>query len=178
MRCGACQVTYIVEDVNNADLIPDRIALALDQLRFAPPLSVRRHHGHGGQGSRGGRPRGHGPRGGRGHGGGAAFTRLLLTLLRAAGPLGVSELAQAVDVDQPRASRLVAQGVQDGLLERETDPEDARRAVIALTTAGREAAERVLNRRRARVVGALDQFSEDEKQTLAHLLTRFADGFK
>ena len=51
-------------------------------------------------------------------------------------PLSVSELGDAVGVDQPRASRLVQQGVELGLVRREADPDDARRTRIALTDQG------------------------------------------
>jgi DNA-binding MarR family transcriptional regulator len=48
----------------------------------------------------------------------------------------VSELGEAIGVDQPRAPRLVQQSVEMGLVQREADPDDARRTRIALTPVG------------------------------------------
>src|SRR6478735_5423227 len=45
----------------------------------------------------------------------------------------VGTLAPALGVDQPRASRLVAQAVSSGHLERVADQQDGRRAVLRLT---------------------------------------------
>ncbi|MBX9719602.1 MAG: MarR family transcriptional regulator, partial [Microbacteriaceae bacterium] len=63
--------------------------------------------------------------------------RLLSTLDRLGDGASVSELAAAIGVDQPRASRVVAECVDRGLVTRSSDAADARRSVIALTDAGR-----------------------------------------
>ena len=68
--------------------------------------------------------------------GGPARLRLLEALAAASGPLSVSEIGDAVGVDQPRASRLVQQAVEMGLVRREADPDDARRTRVALTDKG------------------------------------------
>ncbi len=57
-------------------------------------------------------------------------------LAAAAEPLTASEIAEAIGVDQPRASRLVQQSVQMGFVRREADPDDARRTRIVLTEQG------------------------------------------
>ncbi|MFE5587603.1 MarR family winged helix-turn-helix transcriptional regulator, partial [Kitasatospora sp. NPDC056531] len=58
------------------------------------------------------------------------------------GPCAVTDVAAALGVDQPRASRLVLRTVEEGWLERGSDPRDARRTPPALTPAGREQVER------------------------------------
>jgi len=89
----------------------------------------------------------------------------------------VSALGEAIGVDQPRASRLVSQGVELDLLRREADPEDARRTLIALTEKGRTITDRFLGAQRASVDVALDSFSETERAQLAELLTRLAEAW-
>lgn len=109
--------------------------------------------------------------------GGPARMRMLDALAEAAHPLSVSDLAAAIGVDQPRASRLVQQGVELGLVAREADPDDARRTRIALTAQGREIAERMRGQRHQSVSQALEGFTEAERSELARLLTKLADGW-
>ena len=97
-----------------------------------------------------------------------------MVLARADRPLSVSEIAEAVGVDQPRASRLVAQGVEHGLVRREADPDDARRTSIALTEQGLAAARHFRGAQRDQVAIALESFSDDEREELASLLARLA----
>ena len=74
--------------------------------------------------------------GAHGRFGGPARLRMLEALAAASTPLSVSEIAEAVGVDQPRASRLVQQAVEHGFVRREADPADARRSRVALTEEG------------------------------------------
>ena len=66
--------------------------------------------------------------------------RLLDALAAASHPLSVSEVGDAIGVDQPRASRLIQQAVELGLVRREADPDDARRTRVALTDEGQRLA--------------------------------------
>ncbi|MFC9442723.1 MULTISPECIES: MarR family winged helix-turn-helix transcriptional regulator [Brevibacterium] len=109
--------------------------------------------------------------------GGRAQLRLLIALAQVGHAIGVSALGEAIGVDQPRASRLVAQGVELDLLRREADPDDARRTLIALTDKGRAITNRFLGAQKASVDVALDSFTDEEKETLANLLTRLADAW-
>lgn len=121
----------------------------------------------------------HGRHGGPKHGihgpdrslGGAARFRMLDAL--ESGARTVSELADATGVDQPRASRLVADAAERGLLRRGVDPQDARRAVIELTDAGRAHLADAHQTRRAAVESALGGFSSDETAQFAEFLDRF-----
>lgn len=120
--------------------------------------------------------RGHADRGGRGAGG-PALGRLLVTLAASGHSLSVSDIAEIIGVDQPRASRLVAQGVEFGFLRREADPADARRTRIQLTEQGAAVALRMRGQRGDAVRAALREFSDDEREQLASLLTRFVDAW-
>ncbi|MEN0083350.1 MAG: MarR family winged helix-turn-helix transcriptional regulator [Leifsonia sp.] len=87
--------------------------------------------------------------------------------------LSVSGVAAAIGVDQPRASRLVQEGVERGLVRRVPDPSDARRALIQLTASGREQLTELRTHRRSAVETALSGFTAEEAQTFAELFDRF-----
>ncbi|GAB3596569.1 MarR family winged helix-turn-helix transcriptional regulator [Microbacterium tumbae] len=133
------------------------------------PFGHRAEHGR-----HGGPPWAGGP-GGRF--GGPAWMRMLEALAAASCPLSVSELGEAIGVDQPRASRLVQQGVDRGLVRREADPDDARRTRIALTDDGRRIATGARGARREALSTALEAFTEEERAELARLLNKLADNW-
>lgn len=103
---------------------------------------------------------------------------MLEALAAASDPLSISELGEAVGVDQPRASRLVQQGVARGLVRREPDPDDARRTSVALTDEGRGFVRGVRGQRRESLGRALESFTGDERDELARLLTKLADNWQ
>lgn len=171
----------------------DAIAAALARLRGRrmprPPWEGGEghphHHGepgwsrggpHGGRGGahagRGGPPPWAGPRLG-----GPARLRLLEALDAAPSALSVSEIGEAVGVDQPRASRLVQQAVHLGLVRREADPDDARRTRVALTDEGRALVRGFRGERRTAIDSALGAFTDAERAELARLLTKLADSW-
>jgi DNA-binding MarR family transcriptional regulator len=113
----------------------------------------------------------------RGRFGGPARFRLLEALAKASGPLTVSELGETIGVDQPRASRLVQQAVEMGLVRREADPDDARRTRIALTKDGERLVRGFLGQRTDAVASALAAFTDAERAELARLLTKLADAW-
>lgn len=107
-------------------------------------------------------------------GGGPARFRLLEALLNAPEALSISDIAEAVGVDQPRASRLVQQSVELELVQREADPLDARRSRVALTQHGRALASRVRGQRASAVRTALDELTDAERAEFVRLLSKFA----
>jgi DNA-binding MarR family transcriptional regulator len=115
--------------------------------------------------------------GGHGRFAGPARLRLLAALAAASTPLSVSELADGIGVDQPRASRLVQQCVELGLVRREADPDDARRTRIVLTDKGQAILRRFRGDRRESIEQALAQFTAAERSELARLLAKLADGW-
>lgn len=102
---------------------------------------------------------------------------MLEALAAASGALSVSAIGEAIGVDQPRASRLVQQGVEMGLVARELDPDDARRTLIALTEQGRAVASKASGQRRASVKQALENLTAAEQGDLARLLAKFSDNW-
>lgn len=108
---------------------------------------------------------------------GPARMRLLEALAAASAPLSVGEIAEAIGVDQPRASRLVQQVVDAGLARREADPDDARRTRVALTDEGSKIVRGFRGERRDAIDTALASFSDQERADLARLLGKLAEAW-
>lgn len=120
---------------------------------------------------------GPGPFGPGARGGGPARLRLLEALAVASHPLTVSEVGAAIGVDQPRASRLIQQAVERGMVRREADPDDARRTRVALTEDGAKLARGLRGRRREQLTAALAGFTDTERAELVRLLTKLAEAW-
>ncbi len=110
-------------------------------------------------------------------GGGAAYDVLdVIEVAEQAGaPASVSGVAAALNLDQPRASKLVAAAVEAGLVRREADQADGRRALLVRTAAGRALTEEVHQFRRSVFAMAMADWSGADRADFARLLTRFAD---
>ncbi|MFH8383888.1 MarR family winged helix-turn-helix transcriptional regulator [Kitasatospora sp. NPDC018058] len=93
------------------------------------------------------------------------------------GPCAVTDVAAALGVDQPRASRLVLRTVEEGWLERGSDPRDARRTLLALTPAGREQLDRAHHFRREVFARAMADWPDADRTEFARLITAFVAGF-
>ncbi|MGW0949133.1 MarR family winged helix-turn-helix transcriptional regulator [Streptomyces sp. NPDC002623] len=119
-------------------------------------------------------------RAGAPQGGGAEFDVLdVVEAAEEAGePVGVRGVADALLVDQPRASRLVASAVAAGWVRRGGDPADGRRAPLAVTPAGRAALAQAHDFRRVMVERVTADWSEGERAEFARLFARFAEGFR
>lgn len=107
-----------------------------------------------------------------------APARLRMLDALAAGPLSVSAVGEAIGVDQPRASRLVQQGVERGWLLREADPDDARRTRIVLTDEGRRMIRGFRGERRQAMRDALAVLTPEEQAEFARLLAKVADNWR
>lgn len=92
------------------------------------------------------------------------------------GPCSVTELAPALGVDQPRASRLVARAVDEGLLARQADQADGRRTLLVLTTSGRRQVDAAHAARQRVFAEAMADWTADDRATFARLLTAFIAG--
>ncbi|WP_231884440.1 MarR family winged helix-turn-helix transcriptional regulator [Plantibacter sp. H53] len=105
----------------------------------------------------------------------AARFRMLDALARdeAAGGMGISALAESIGVDQPRASRLVAEATKRGEVARAVDPNDGRRSVVQLSAAGRAVLQEARRGRRDAVTTALSGFTPEEAAQFAAFLERF-----
>jgi DNA-binding MarR family transcriptional regulator len=112
----------------------------------------------------------------RSHPGAAPHTAALFAALDAledTDGLSIGEIALAIGVDQPRASRLVSQAVASGLARRAPDALDRRRQNIVLTAAARRALADAHAARRDAVAQTLRGFTEEDANTLARLLSTF-----
>ena len=89
----------------------------------------------------------------------------------------MGDVAAAIGVDQPRASRLVQAAVDAGHVRREADSRDARRSILVITESGRTALSAVLDHRRTAIEQALADFSPAEREEFARLFTRFAEAW-
>lgn len=108
----------------------------------------------------------------------AARFRYLEALEGTQDGLAISQIADAIDVDRPRASRLTGELLAEGLIEREAAPGDARYTRIRLTAEGKKLVDKVHASRRRSVAEALGGFTDTEAQTLATLLERFVGAWQ
>ena len=94
----------------------------------------------------------------------------VLARVRDEGPQRVGDLAHSESVAQPSMTTLVARLVGQGLVTRDTDPDDARAVRVSLTEAGREALARRSKRRTAAMEARLERLSASERKALAAAL--------
>jgi len=90
------------------------------------------------------------------------------------GPATLSELAEANGVDAPYATLIVDKLEAQGLVERRPHPDDRRRKLVTLTSAGLDAvatADAILRRPPA----AINRLRPDDVERLVGLLTRLSD---
>lgn len=92
-------------------------------------------------------------------------------------PATVTEVAARLDVDQPRASRLVARAVAEGLVVRAADQEDGRRTLLTITAGARERLEAVHGLRREVFAAAMAGWSDADRAGFARLLTAFVESY-
>jgi DNA-binding MarR family transcriptional regulator len=90
-------------------------------------------------------------------------------------PLSVKDLAQKANLDKGQASRAAQALVDQCLVNKQSDRQDARSVVLTLTDSGRAAFERTMDlvhRRNQAIFGCLD---ESEQATLSALFDRLID---
>lgn len=86
------------------------------------------------------------------------------------GPLRLSELARREAVSAPTMSRVLAALDEQGLVERATDPDDARCTQITLTAAGARVLTEVRRHRTALLARRLDRLDGEQRTRLAAAL--------
>ena len=97
----------------------------------------------------------------------------VLKVLSGCGPLRLSALAEALELDASTVSRHVKQLEDRGYLGRTTDPADGRASQIEVSDAGRTALAAHIDRRKALMTEALDDWSSADREQLRTLLDRF-----
>ena len=100
---------------------------------------------------------------------------LVLHHVVARGASRVSELAVSMGLDASTASRHVRQLEDGGYLARTRDPGDRRASRVRLTPKGRSALTRAMRARAAVLDRAVADWPDDDRATLATLMTRLAD---
>jgi len=104
---------------------------------------------------------------------GASFPSFDVLDVIEAGSVGVREVAEALSVDQPRASKLVAGAVAEGYVRREADQADGRRTLLVLTPEGQAVVDRAHRARQDAMRRATDGWTPEEREVFAGLLARF-----
>jgi DNA-binding MarR family transcriptional regulator len=96
--------------------------------------------------------------------------RILGTVLR--GPLTAGQVATAVHLSPAAATTAIQRLAARGYLTREPDPDDRRRAVVALTASARELIERIYGPVGEAGVAALQRWTTSELELIADFLER------
>src|SRR3954451_12569620 len=94
----------------------------------------------------------------------------VLATLRDIGPRRITELAESEAVAQPTVTTLVGRLERDGLVERRSDPDDARAVLVHLTPDGRERLDAMHAAREALLQARLATLTENEREVLAAAL--------
>lgn len=115
--------------------------------------------------------------GGAESGAGAEVLDVIEAAEEAGEPATVTSVAAALNVDQPRASKLVAAAVAAGLVRREADQADGRRALLVRTPEGQRVSAEIHAFRREAIGQAVADWPADERAEFARLLTRFVASF-
>jgi DNA-binding MarR family transcriptional regulator len=102
----------------------------------------------------------------------------LLVRVSETGPVRLSDLAEAVELDLSTVSRQMGALVSGGLITKEPDPHDGRAAFLSLSARGAAVLESVSEARRQALADALTDWSDDERATLATGLLRLASGLQ
>lgn len=89
------------------------------------------------------------------------------------GPVRPTTLAKLLEVDLSVVSRQVRSLQDAGFVQRETDPQDARAALVSATVAGREAFELTKRQRTEVLDEVLAEWPEQERELFVRLLSRF-----
>ncbi|HWJ85890.1 MAG TPA: MarR family transcriptional regulator [Cellulomonas sp.] len=100
---------------------------------------------------------------------------LALRHLAASGPSGINDIADHLRLDASTVTRQVLAMESAGLVTRERDENDGRRAVITATPAGHEALAATRDARAAVYGTLLADWSSDDRRDLARLLEGLND---
>jgi DNA-binding MarR family transcriptional regulator len=94
----------------------------------------------------------------------------VLAALRDAGPQRITALADAEAVAQPSMTTLVSRLERDGLVERTSDPTDARAVLVRITDHGQERLEARRGVRTARLEERLQALEPEDRAAIAAAL--------
>jgi DNA-binding MarR family transcriptional regulator len=95
--------------------------------------------------------------------------------LSTSGPVTISDLSTAMHLERSTVSRLVGEAEAEGLVERQTHPEDRRMVTVTVTPLGEQVVSFVQGLRVGYLNHATRVFDDEELTTLANLLGRLAE---
>jgi DNA-binding MarR family transcriptional regulator len=99
----------------------------------------------------------------------------LVRLDEAGGPVRLSDLATALELDLSTVSRQARHLVDTGLVDRHADPDDGRAALLSLSRRGCQVLQAVRSARRDVLARTLAGWSAADRQALAAAVSRLAD---
>lgn len=94
------------------------------------------------------------------------------------GEVTVGHLAEDLLVDASRASRIAADLVDRGFLQRAVSQQDGRRSVLEPTAAGRDLVDRFLQAKWQRTIRLFRDWPEEDILAFARLFRRFGEGMR
>jgi DNA-binding MarR family transcriptional regulator len=98
----------------------------------------------------------------------------VLATLHDGGPLAISALAHDVLSKQPTVTKLVQRMAEQGWLALQADPDDQRRTLVTVTSAGRRIVRPLVHKARAHEAVMLRRLGAGEKAALKRLLAKLA----
>jgi DNA-binding MarR family transcriptional regulator len=98
----------------------------------------------------------------------------VLAALRDGGPQRVTALALAESVAQPSMTTLLSRLERDGLVERGSDPADARAVLVTITAEGLERVLRIREARAAAIEARLAELDPADRDALAAAIPALA----
>ena len=106
-----------------------------------------------------------------------AITRIQNGVGRAASePATIGLLAEEMNLDPSRASRIAAGLIAQCYAAREAAQEDGRKTVLVLTDKGRDMLARLRELRQAKLIGIFADWSDEDIAAFAKLFRRYVDG--
>lgn len=98
---------------------------------------------------------------------------LLLRTIALLAPVDINTIAKRLGLDASTATRQVSAVHRSGLVHRDVDPDDRRRTLLSLTTAGHEAMLAVYERRRRGTAEMLDDWAQADVSAIGALMARY-----
>ena len=88
----------------------------------------------------------------------------------------VGLLAEEMDIDPSRASRIASDLIGRGFVRREAAQDDGRKSILVLTDAAWKVLGRVSDQKWSKMGAIFEGWSEDEITTFSRLFLRYIDG--
>jgi DNA-binding MarR family transcriptional regulator len=90
----------------------------------------------------------------------------------------VGAIAEQMRIDPSRGSRIVADLVRQGLLERAASQQDGRRSLVRITDAGRAVLDAIEAIKRETILEATAGWTAEDIESFARLYARFTEGLE